>query len=191
MEERASLPEGTPTAARQMVDLETIYRANVRSLYAFVYSKVGNREAAEDITADVFTKALTRLDPTREEHSIVAWLFRVARNAVNDYWRSGQGVPVILFEEAHQGQGRPHSAPPNRAREAQTAAQAHALLDQLPESYRTVLTYRLLDGLSVTETAQRMGTTTANVKVMQHRALKRAAQWRSAAPGAATSRPAV
>ena len=189
MEERASIPEGAPTATSQMADLEAIYRAHVRSLYAFVYSKVGNREAAEDITADVFTKALTRLDPTREEHSIVAWLFRVARNAVADHWRSGQGVPVILFEEAHQG--RRHPALPNRAREAQTAAQAHALLDQLPQSYRAVLTYRLLEGLSVTETAQRMGTTTANVKVMQHRALKRAAQWRSAAPGAATSRQAV
>ncbi len=185
--ECVSMPEGAPSAASRMANLEAIYRAHVRSLYAFVYSKVGNREAAEDITADVFTKALTRLDPTREEYSIVAWLFRVARNAVNDYWRSGQGVPVILFEEVCQG--RQHPALPDRVREAQTAAQAHALLDQLPESYRAVLTYRLLEGLSVAETAQRMGTSTANVKVLQHRALKRAAQWRTASDADTSGRP--
>src|SRR5436309_612081 len=71
----------------------------VRPLYGFIYSKVGNRAAAEDITSDVFVKALTHLDPTRAEHSCVAWLYRVARNAVHDYWRSGQEVPLIALED--------------------------------------------------------------------------------------------
>ena len=57
-----------------------------------------------------------------------------------------------------------------------TAARARALLDRLPENYRTVLAYRLLEGATVTETARRMGTSEGNVKVLQHRALKRAAR---------------
>jgi RNA polymerase sigma-70 factor (ECF subfamily) len=63
-------------------------------------------------------------------------------------------------------------------RQEQTAAHARALLAQLPEHYRAVLSYRLLDGLSVAETARRMGTSEGNVKILQHRALKRAAELR-------------
>jgi len=50
------------------------------------------------------------------------------------------------------------------------------LLQALPEQYREVLTYRFLCSLSIRETAQRMGLTVANVKVIQFRALKRAAE---------------
>jgi RNA polymerase sigma-70 factor (ECF subfamily) len=59
-----------------------------------------------------------------------------------------------------------------------SAVHARALLNRLPENYRTVLAYRLLEGASVTETAQRIGTNEGNVKVLQHRALKYARQLR-------------
>lgn len=160
----------------QPADVDTLYRAHVRPLYAFIYSRVGNRETAEDITSEVFVKALAHLDPTREERSIVAWLYRVARNAINDHWRGGRGARVIALEEARAARGA--TPPPDPARHEQTAARATALLERLPENYRTVLTHRLLQGLNVTETAQRMGISEANVKVMQHRALKRAAELR-------------
>lgn len=162
--------------AARPTDAETLYRTHVRGLYAFIYSRVGNREAAEDITGDVFVKALAHLDPEREDHSIVAWLYRVARNAVNDYWRVGQGARVIALDEARAARG-PHLLP-DPARREQTAARAAALLEQLPENYRTVLSRRLLQGLSIAETAQQMGISEANVKVLQHRALKRAATLR-------------
>jgi RNA polymerase sigma-70 factor (ECF subfamily) len=166
---------GAAPAVRES-DIDRIYRAHVRSLYAYVYSRVGHREAAEDITADVFMRALMHLDTAREEHSIVAWLFRVARHAAADHWHRGQNLQGAPLEEARV------AAPPARqadtARQAQTAAQAHELLAQLPANYRSVLECRLLEGLSVGETARRLGLSTANVKVLQFRALKRAAQLR-------------
>ena len=165
-----------PALAVRPVDAEALYRTHVRPLYTFIYSKVGNRETAEDITSEVFMKALMHLDPTREEHSIVAWLYRVARNAVADYWRAGRGSRVIALEEARTAR----QSPPARdtGHEEQTVARAGALLARLPEHYRAVLSHRLLEGLSVAETARCMGTSEANVKVMQHRALKRAAELR-------------
>src|SRR5919109_3799308 len=99
-----------PTLLNRPVDAEALYRRHVRPLYAFIYSKVGNREAAEDITSEVFTKALTHLDPTREEQSIVAWLYRVAHNAVVDYWRAGRGTRVVTFEEARMARKAPPGA---------------------------------------------------------------------------------
>jgi RNA polymerase sigma-70 factor (ECF subfamily) len=169
-----------PTLLTRPVDVEALYRRHLRPLYTFIYSKVGNREAAEDLTSEVFTKALTHLDRTREEHSIVAWLYRVARNAVIDYWRAGHGACVIALEEARMT--RPSPPAPDVGRQEQTAARARALLARLPENYRTVLSHRLLEGLSVAETARCMGTSEGNVKILQHRALKRAAELREEDP---------
>ena len=43
--------------AARALDIDSIYRAHVRPLYVFIYGKVGNQQAAEDITADVFVSA--------------------------------------------------------------------------------------------------------------------------------------
>ena len=163
------------------LDVEGVYRAHVRGLYAFVYSHIGNREAAEDLTADVFVKALTHLDLARAEHSIVAWLYRVARNAVTDYWRQGQGRDMVAIEDAPAAGTRPPVL--DVARQTDTAAQARALLDRLPENYRTVLSYRLLDGASVAETARLMRLSEGDVKVLQYCALRWARQLREDSAG--------
>jgi len=157
----------------QPLDADELYRTHVRSLYLFIYSKVGNREAAEDLTSEVFVRALTHLDPSRDEHSIIAWLYRVARNAVADYWRAGSRVRVIALDEARLT--RPPAAEGTHRDQVKRAT---AILERLPDNYRAVLTYRVLEGLSVAETAGRMGTSEGNVKVLQHRALKRAAELR-------------
>ena len=62
----------------------------------------------------------------------------------------------------------------------------------LPESYRTVLTLRVADGRSIRDVAEAMNTTPGNVKVLQHRALKRAAAVAAAleASGAPVRAPA-
>jgi len=175
-EQEGPMVDGQPVRAACPPDVDALYRAHVRPLYAFIYGKVGNREAAEDLTSEVFTRALAHLDPARDAHSSVAWLYRVARNAVTDYWRANGSGRVIAFAEASMS----HVPPPlpDATLHERAATRAGALLARLPDNYRTVLTLRVLDGMSVAETAQRMGVSTANVKVLQHRALKYAAALR-------------
>jgi RNA polymerase sigma-70 factor (ECF subfamily) len=165
----------TALAPVTALDVEALYCAHVRGLHAFVYARVGNRETAEDITGDVFVKALTHLDPARTERSMVAWLYQVARSTISDYWRRGPGADTVALEDDLGIEIQP-PAPPDVARQADTATRAQALLDQLPENYRRVLSYRLLDGASVAETARLMHLSESNVKVLQHRALTRAAR---------------
>ena len=165
-----------PVQEHAPVDGDALYRTHIRPIYGFVYSKVGNREAAEDLTSEVFVRALAHMDPTRDERSIVAWLYRVARNLVNDYWRVGYAAQVIDIDEMRNL--RSPTASPDTARQDQAAQRATKLLKMLPDNYRTVLQHRLLEGLSIAETAEKMATSPANVKVLQHRALKRAAELR-------------
>src|SRR5258708_24876205 len=114
---REAMAREQPALTVRSQDAETLYQAHVRPIYGFLVSRVGSREAAEDLTSEVFLRALSHLDPSREEHSIVAWLYRVARNAVNDYWRAGRGAQVISLDQVRVVRTNP--PPPDLVRQDQ------------------------------------------------------------------------
>ena len=60
---------------------EEIYDAHVVAIYRYIYARVGNRPDAEDLTAQVFMRAVEQLDVTRDTPQIVSWLYRVSQNA--------------------------------------------------------------------------------------------------------------
>ncbi|GEM_PF-126096 len=68
--------------------LRAVYETHLTAIYRFIYSKVGNREEAEDLTSQVFLKALRDLDQERDPQTIQNWLFQVARTTVADHWRA-------------------------------------------------------------------------------------------------------
>jgi RNA polymerase sigma-70 factor, ECF subfamily len=156
---------------------EQIYDAHVVPIFRFVYARVGNRPDAEDLTSQVFTRAVEQLDVTRVEAQIAAWLYRVAQNAVADYWRAFYRLPQVDLELVAPG-WEPASPQPDPHAQADadgaTAAVAR-LLKQLPSHYARVLELRFLQRLSVAETADRLGITRGNAKVLQYRALRKAA----------------
>lgn len=165
--------------------LQTLYEQHLNAIYRFIYSKVGNREEAEDLTAQVFLKAVRGLDQTRDAVSSQSWLFQVARTTIADHWRAFYQLPARslddMLDAGWEGplQGAPSSKPSSSGERTQ------AILARLPQRYREVLTYRFLLSYSVRETAARMGLSEANVKVLQFRALKKASQIEGSAPSAA------
>src|SRR5215467_9668927 len=66
----------------------TLYQENLGVIYRFIYSKVGNREEAEDLTSQVFVKAVRGLDRGRGSQSIQSWLYQVAHTTIAHYSRS-------------------------------------------------------------------------------------------------------
>ena len=68
-------------------EFQTFYEENLGLIYRFVYSKVGNREEAEDLTSQIFMKAVRGVDTERGPQSMQKWLFQVARTTIADYWR--------------------------------------------------------------------------------------------------------
>ncbi|MEO8251181.1 MAG: sigma-70 family RNA polymerase sigma factor [Chloroflexota bacterium] len=156
---------------------EEIYAQHVAAIHRFVYARVGNRPDAEDLTAQVFMRAVEQLDVDRPAAQISAWLYRVAQNAVADYWRAFYRLPQIGVEEV-AGPWEPTSptASPHADADADRASAAVArLLKRLPEQYAHVLELRFLHRLSVAETASRLGISHGNAKVLQYRALRKAA----------------
>lgn len=169
-DEGHSAPPATDTPR-----LQQLYEENLAAIYRFVFSKVGNREEAEDLTSQVFIKAVRTLDQARGTQSIQSWLFQVARTTVADHWRKFYRLRVNslddLLDAGWEGPTDEAIAAPSHLPELR----AQRLLARLPERYRQVLTYRFLLNYSIHETAEKMQLSEANVKVLQFRALKKAA----------------
>ncbi|HEY7331699.1 MAG TPA: sigma-70 family RNA polymerase sigma factor [Candidatus Limnocylindria bacterium] len=164
--------------ADQRGRFEEIYDEHVVPIYRFIHARVGNRPDAEDLTAQVFMRAIEQLDTSRDRGQIVSWLYRVSQNAIADYWRAFYRLPVIGTEQVAPG-WEPMDPAATRERaptdDGAAAARVHGLLERLPDRYARVLELRFLQRLSVAETADRMGITHGNAKILQYRALRKAA----------------
>jgi RNA polymerase sigma-70 factor, ECF subfamily len=181
MEERL-MQHNSPTqpATLDRQAFQTFYRENLRPIYRYVYSKVRNREEAEDLTSQIFIKAVRSIDHGRSPLSLRNWLFQVARTTVADYWRafyrSAASSLDALLEAGWEGPTENEEEDNLCELSSSSADNAQRLLQALPERDREILTCRFLLGLSIRETAVRMGVTEGNAKVLQFRALKRAAK---------------
>jgi RNA polymerase sigma-70 factor (ECF subfamily) len=150
-------------------DWDTVYQENIGRVYRLLFGKVGNRADAEDLTTEVFLSALRPLRLPAPTGEVRAYLHATARTVLARYWhrRLGQPVTELPADVAAAGSGpEPESAAPE---------QAQRILEALPERYRRILQLRFLEACSIAEAAAAMGISVANAKVLQHRALRRAA----------------
>jgi len=165
-------------------EFQTFYQENLSLIYRYVFSKVGNREEAEDLTSQIFIKAIRGIDTERGPQSMQKWLFQVARTTIADYWRVYYRVSVNSLEELLEAGWEGPAEEEPAAISRRPLERVQRILRALPEHYREVLTCRFLLNLSIKDTALRLSLTEANVKVLQFRALKRAAELEHITTGA-------
>jgi RNA polymerase sigma-70 factor (ECF subfamily) len=155
--------------------LEAFYQAHHDLIYRYVYRSVRNREDAEDLTSQIFLKVVNGLDETRGAKAMELWLFQLTRTMIADYWRACARASLCSLE-ALLDSGWDGSTQESLSQNDMAVERVQLLLQALPSQYREVLTCRYLMNLSIRDTAQCLGLTPANVKVLQFRALKRAAK---------------
>jgi len=67
------------TTEKEKQSRELFSQENLHLIYRYIYSYVRNRQEAEDLTSQIFLKAVRRLDLEQSAHSRQAWLFQVAQ----------------------------------------------------------------------------------------------------------------
>lgn len=150
-------------------DWEAVYQDNASWVYRTLFARVGNRADAEDLTTEVFLAALRPLRLTASVGEVRAYLRATARTVLAAHWRETMGREITSIEDVEQ--------PPDSEEAISTAPQRVAqVLDNLPDRYRQILEVRFLQGNSIKESAAQLGISVANAKVLQHRALRLAAQ---------------
>jgi RNA polymerase sigma-70 factor (ECF subfamily) len=153
-------------------DWESVYRDNVTRLFRVMYTRVGNRTDAEDLTAEVFRSVVGRLELGCSRGEVRAYLLMTAQTVLASYWRRrlGRSVTVISPEtDIELLSDRPAEDDSSESRE-----QAHKILAALPDRFRRILELRFLEASSIKEAASEMNVTVSNAKVLQHRALQMA-----------------
>jgi len=150
---------------------EQLYEAHFDRIYRYVVLRVGSRADAEDITQQVFVKALESIGSFRWRGvPFASWLYRIARNQIVDHYRKKSRTETAPLDEARTAST---ADPVDIAERRLKLEELAAACRQLPETQREVVLLRFAGGLSVAETARAMGKSEGATKVLQHEALKK------------------
>jgi RNA polymerase sigma-70 factor (ECF subfamily) len=151
-------------------DWEAVYRDNATWVYRTIFARVGNQADAEDLTAEVFLAALKPLRMSATKAEVRAYLRATARTVLAAHWRETLGREITSIDD------RTLAAPDSEEAISTAPHRVAQVLEMLPEHYRKILDLRFLQGRSIKDSAVALGVSVANAKVLQHRALRLAAQ---------------
>jgi RNA polymerase sigma-70 factor, ECF subfamily len=160
----ATTPESStslsPEAIQRLVD-------HHRQFLAFLQTRVESRAAAEDILQSAFVKGLERGGEVRDEESVIAWFYRILRNAVIDHYRHRAST-----DRALDGFGKEFVTQESPAAELkqEICACILGLLETLKPEYRDALRTIDVDEGSLNDLAEQAGITSGNAAVRVHRA---------------------
>jgi RNA polymerase sigma-70 factor (ECF subfamily) len=148
-----------------------LYRAHVQAIYRYIAYRVNDSQLADDLTADVFTKALQSLGRYEDQGKpFVAWLYRIARARVIDHYRRTDRRPVESDVEDEPLPIDPDlDAPMIRRQAAKILREAIA---ELTDDQQQVIILRFVEGHRIETVAQLMGKQPNAIKALQHRALR-------------------
>jgi RNA polymerase sigma-70 factor (ECF subfamily) len=141
-----------------------LYEDNFERIYAYIVHRVRDRNVAEDLTSDVFHKALAHL-PSFDWRGIpfAAWLYRIAANVVADQWK--RAAKEDVEDPPEVGAEMNFDAFEHRAR-------LFRLVDELPDDQRRVVVMRFAEEKSIRDIAQALGRTGGAIKQLQFRGLQ-------------------
>jgi RNA polymerase sigma-70 factor (ECF subfamily) len=149
-----------------------LYNLHVDRIYQYVRYRTGDEQTAEDITAEVFLRAIESLGSYNDQGvPFIAWLYRIAQARVVDHWRSSkrrQTAPLddpllqdslVVIDDAIDTDFLQHRS-------------LWAALRQLTDDQQNVIILKFVQGLGNAEIAQALGKTEGAIKALQRRALE-------------------
>jgi RNA polymerase sigma-70 factor (ECF subfamily) len=144
-----------------------LYELNFERVYAFIGRRVRQRAEVQDLTAEVFRRALEGL--SRFEWRGIpfsAWLFRIATNAISNQ-RQRAARETIQSDTEEQA-----TAPATGVESLDYSVALYRLVSGLPDDQRRVIEMRFAEEKGIREIAEAMGRTEGAVKQLQYRAIQ-------------------
>jgi RNA polymerase sigma-70 factor (ECF subfamily) len=154
---------------RDPVALTQLYEENFDRIYRYIVLKMGDRIEAEDMTQQVFLKAIQSISSYKwQGMPFSSWLYRIAHNQVVDYFRKkSKRITVPLDEGLTMGGDDPRQVAEKKI-EIEELAMA---TKQLTQAQQEVISLRFSGELSIVEVARVMSKSEGAVKALQHAAI--------------------
>ena len=146
-----------------------LYDTYFGQIYRFVYSRLRDQEAAEDVTSEVFLKALRAIGRYKPSgHPFSAWLYQISVNAIADHYRARKPTSSIDDAIAVADPAKPVD---EHVVQQVEAARVWAAIDTLPEQQRTAITLKLGEDLKLADIGVVMGKSEGAIKLLVHRGM--------------------
>jgi len=158
-------------AKRDPREFGALYDRHFQQIYRFVYSRVREQTAAEDVTSEVFIKALKAMPRYQETgRPFAAWLYQIAVNAIADRYRTLR--PTHALDDFHDlSVGGP--AIEEQAAQRDEIRRIWRRVEELPLQQRTALVLKFQEDMKIEDIAVAMGKTPGAVKLLIHRGVSR------------------
>lgn len=147
-----------------------LYEEYLDKIYRYIYLRLGNQEGAEDLTQEVFARALEAIGRYKWRNlPFASWLFRIAHNQVIDYFRKESKIEKIDWDD---NMAPSHDAGPESITQHKLEAEELAeTVKRLSPAQREVISLRFGAELSVAEAAEVLGKNPGTIKALQHNAI--------------------
>lgn len=171
--ERVAEDDATLAAKAATGDAEAfgvLYDRYIDAVYRYVYYRVRDRAEAEDVTSDVFFKALKAMPRYAPRQPFLAWLYRIARNSVIDRLRRQR--PRVSFEDALRHPDGDRVVDPNAGLERLSDSIAlRGAIARLTSLQQDVIVLRYVEGLDTKSIGRIIGRSEGTVRGIEFRAL--------------------
>lgn len=168
------LPEEELLARAKDLDeaaLGELYDRYESKIYTYIYRRTGEPALAEDLTAQVFLKVLEAVRAGKGwRSSFSGWIFRIAHNAVIDYYRRRDRHNQVSIDDAPVLTATKDN-PVTTAESNMDAEQLRSAIGRLTDEQAYVVSLRFLEGYSINEVATMMDKTDGAIKALQYRAV--------------------
>lgn len=147
------------------------YNIYFEKVYRYIFFRVGrNKELAEDLTSEIFLKALENYGDFDHARPFAVWIYRIAHNHLVDFYKKMKFEMMDIEEVANEIKSKG-----DLEREVETKINTGTVtdvLEDLPRLQKEVVVMKYVNDLTNPEIAQILDTNEAHVRVLHHRALK-------------------
>jgi len=160
-----------------------LYDQYYPKIFGYALRRTANLEAAQDVTSETFLKALKKLWQFQWRNiSFSSWLYKIAANEINQYFRKAEYKKSISLEELQEQGFEPISShdPESELIKAQEELEQHkdfleiqGKIVRLPAKYQEVIALRFFEKKQINEIAEVLGKKEGTIKSLLHRAVEK------------------
>jgi RNA polymerase sigma-70 factor (ECF subfamily) len=146
-----------------------LYDRYFSQIYRFVFSRLRDQTAAEDVTSEVFMKALRSIPRYQDTgRPFTAWLYQISVNTVNDRYRANR--PTVDLDEVYDLAGSGPGLEETAVQRAEIR-EIWKTVETLPAPQRTALALKFQEDMKIADIAAVMGKSEGAVKLLIHRGM--------------------
>lgn len=150
-----------------------IFEKFFERVFRYVFSRTNNRQAAEDLTSQIFLKILEALPRYESRRPLAAWIFTIARNTLISHYRFTYHHPMQSLEDAGLIESIPAHGPGGHSDYTDRYIDLEKAINRLPIKDRDLLNLRYASDLTFNEMGDLLGKSPEAVKMAVHRILQK------------------